>query len=235
MDDEELRSKLKALLMPADQIPVPDVGVLRRRLRRRRTGQATAAAVVLVCVAAGLNLGLSRGTGPTGDHSPVAAGACASRDLRVTWLSPAAVSGSDSYAEGPPVTFPLAFRNVGSSDCWVDGFPRILAKAAQSRRAVSVSYLIHFDEFVGDMRSRVVEPTRIWLGPQGRALSTVTFAAPPSGGTGCGGFDWPIRPPSPGADPVRAHGGRPTLCDDESITVSPLYPGNVPLTSNYPS
>src|SRR5215471_165903 len=107
MDDEELRSELTAMTLPPDRIPVPDVSVLTRRLRRRRGGQATAGMLALTIAAAGLGVGLSRAPAGPGSQSPSGAGTWASRDLRATWLKPAVVRNSRLWTGAPPVTYPL--------------------------------------------------------------------------------------------------------------------------------
>lgn len=234
MDDEELRSELTALMVPADRIAVPDARVLRRRLRRRRNGQATVGVLAVACAVAGLGAGLTgapvpSGNGSPGNGSPGAAGACASGDLRATWLAPATVNGQ--WMEAPPVTYRLALRNTGRSRCWLEGWPRLVPSGSDQPRSVSVSYRTHFNEWVGSMRSRVVQPTRVMLEPHARALSAVTVATAPSGGSGCVSLGWAIRPPSPGAGPLRSHGRLPTLCDPGWIVVSPVYPASVPLTA----
>jgi hypothetical protein len=210
----------------------PDAGVLRHRLRRRRSGQARVGVLALACAAAGLGVGLSRAPVPPGIGSARVAGACASGDLRATWLTPATVSGT--WMEAPPVTYRLALRNTGRSGCWLNGWLRLVPSGSNQPRNVSVSYRTHFDEWVGDMRSRVVKPTRVILEPQATALAAVTVGTPPSGGVGCVSLAWAIRPPSPGAVPLRSHGGLPALCDHGWIVVPPVYPSSVPLTANYP-
>jgi hypothetical protein len=68
MLDEELRAQLADLVRPLAGLPVPDIGVLRRRARRRAMRRAAAAAAVTAIVAAaavGVTVGVagSRGTG----------------------------------------------------------------------------------------------------------------------------------------------------------------------------
>lgn len=234
MDDEELRTQLAAWLGPLGQIRVPDSSLLTRRVRRRRARQASAAAFTAACVAsAALGLGLARAPQPGHEVAgPAARGGCASRHLRATWLPPAGVTGM--YVESPPETYLLAVRNTGRSACVLDGWPRLVAAGPVRLRHVSVTYLTHLDQWWKHEFHRVVRPTRVKLRPGAVAVSAVTIYLPPDLAPPCVNLAWRIKPPVPGAAPLRTHGDRPMACPYTSIEVSPLYPSSVPITSNYP-
>ena len=90
MRDDELRDGMAAWLGPVQQAPAPDVGVIRRRLRRRRARQAAAGTVLCALAAAGA-LTLAQGSaGPAPDTGPGPAvhPSCRASQLRV---GPAAV------------------------------------------------------------------------------------------------------------------------------------------------
>jgi hypothetical protein len=100
-------------------------------------------------------------------------------------------------------------------------------------RSVTVTYRMHFDEWLGTFHTRVVEPTRIVLHPGAAAVSVVNVGLPIAQQNGCATRAWLVKPPMPGDTPLRSGGHRPEMCDASYLTESPLYPPSVPITKNY--
>jgi Protein of unknown function (DUF4232) len=236
MEDEELRARFAALFRPVEQMRVPDVSVIRRRLRRRRAGQTTAG--LLACAAVVASAGLIHqalgAPAPVAGPMPNAAG-CANDDLQIGWLPPAGPKGL--FMEAPPETYLLSLRNTGATACSLKGWPRLAMASSRPPRLAPVSYgtlSTLFRPGASETSSRIVEPTQVVLMPGAAALSAVTVALPPLQ-TGCVRTAWAITSPLTGSSPARRPpGGPPQICDGTSIVVSPIYPGSVPLSQNYP-
>jgi hypothetical protein len=230
MDDETLRSEFAALVAPVQQIPIPGILGLRRRARRRRAGQASASALACACVAISFSLLFAKSPAPRRVPGTPVPASCADRDLVATWLPPAKVRGH--WFEGPPKTFLLVVRNTGQAVCSLRGWPRFIFTASSHLRSVTVSYETHFAEWVGTYRTRIVDPSKLVLGPGAAAVSTVSVVLPITG-TECVTRAWLVRPPVPGAAASPSRGDLPLVCPGSSITVSPLYPPSVPITQDY--
>lgn len=240
MRDDELRDGMAAWLGPVQQAPAPDVGVIRRRLRRRRARQAAAGTVLCALAAAGA-LTLAQGSaGPAPDTGPGPAvhPPCRASQLRV---GPAAVLvRTNAFSQEPlPDTYLLRIENTGHAACSLTGWPRLSIAALRAMRDVAVSYgtLLTWPTRHG-AASRVVEPATVVLAPQAQAAAMVTVTYPLAE-QDCAPAAWSVTPP--GGRPtvvrqVQARGPRHGLliCRTSTVTVSPVYPAAVPVTQNYP-
>lgn len=233
MDDDELRAQLASLLRPAVPIRVPDISVIRWRLRRRRATQATVSVLACACVvvSAGLIRAAGGGPGPSGGEAPPAAPACASSDLQAGWLSHIPVQGVQ--IDPLPETFLLGVRNIGARTCSVKGWPHLAMTQPARPQQVSVSYGT-LSLVQGSSQARLVEPTRVTLWPGENAVSAVTVSLVPrlSGCTRTA--SWSVTLPVPGSQARKSPGGPSMICFGTSIVVSPVYPAGVPISANYP-
>ncbi len=236
MDDQELRNEFSDLVSRVPQVRVPDVSVIRRRLRRRRAWQASAGALTCACLAV-VAVALAGGTTA---RQPAGAGSrtvprCQASQLRSSWVGFVKVKGV--WAEAPPETTFLGLRNVSRTSCSVKGWPRLVMTNASAVRHLTIS-----DDTTSwvlptganSMRLRAVEPTWVVLRPGVTAVSAVTVSLRPML-QGCVIPRWKVAAPVPRARASRVPKGPGMICDSTSVVVSPLYPRRVPITQNYPA
>jgi hypothetical protein len=243
MRDDQLRDGLAAWLRPAQEAPVPDVSVIRRRLRRRRARKAIGG-TVLCALGAGTAalIHVTAAPPPTMvGPGPVSAPPCRGSLLRVGSV-PELAGPNGPMMERLATTYLLQIQNTGRAACSLEGWPELSVAAPRSLRAVPVSYgTVSLTVNGNGQASRVVEPTRVALSPGAQAAAAVTVTYPLNG-TGCASAAWSVTPP---------RGGRPTLvrrsqrsgtgqqeqlvlCQSSTIEVSPVCPAAVPPTQNYP-
>jgi len=242
MRDDQLREGMAAWLGPVQQAQVPDVGVIRRRLRRRRARQA-AAGTVACALAAAVLVTLAHGRAA---HTPSMAGPnrtisvpCRASQLRVDPRAVLVRTNATSM-EPLPDTYLLRIRNTGRAACTLTGWPKLSIAVPQAMRAIPVSYgtLITRPVRNGEI-SRIVEPTAVVLPPRAEAAAMVTVTYPLAL-RDCASAVWSVTPPQ--GDPavlvrrVQASGPHRQLmiCRTSAVTVSPVYPAAVPITQNYP-
>jgi len=232
MDEQELRAALASWLRGAREDQPPDVAVIGRRLRRRRVRGALACVAVLAAVAgttAGIRLTADRSAPPPSISPAVTASTPGCTSLRVSWSSHAV----DTM---PGMIYALVFRNTSGRSCVLDGWPRVTV-----RGSALVARLRVLDGS-GSGGFGPIEATRVVLRPGGAAAADVQIGYPPTA-LGCVAPTWSVTPPGIGRatslheGPVR-HGPLPAgpvdVCADASIEVSPIYPGDQPLTGVYP-
>jgi hypothetical protein len=119
MDDEELRTSLADVLSEAKRRGIPDVGVLRQRIRRR-TARRWVSGVVVVAVIAGIGLAVNASL-PSGTHSvpgprPVA-GSAPTLKLGI-WFPAAALPAADSSPSVAP--YFISMDNPPSGPAFVE-------------------------------------------------------------------------------------------------------------------
>ncbi len=236
MRDEELRAAFASWLRPARDARPPDISVIRRRLRRRRARGAFAGVVALAVVAGaavGIRVSADRSSPAaarpevTGTVSPTTP-TCTS--LRVYW--------SDQAAETMPGTvYALVFRNTAARSCVLEGWPKVTVRGP--------AFLTKLRASDGSTSGGwgPIEATRVVLRPGTDAAADVQIGSPATA-VGCGVPTWSVTPPggrrgtilhqapAPLGHPQPA--GPASLCADGSIEVSPVYPGDHPITSSYP-
>lgn len=242
MRDDQLREGMAAWLGPVQQVPAPDIGVIRRRLRRRRARQA-AAGTVACTLAAVVAITLVHGRAA---HPPSTMGPnrnvfapCRASQLR---LDPRAllVRANAVSMEPLPDTYLLRIRNTGRAACMLTGWPRLSIATPRSMRAVLVSYgTLITRPAKKSAISRVIEPTSVVLPPQAQAAAMVTVTYPLALAD-CASAVWSVTLPQ-GDRPVlirqvQASGRHRQLmiCRTSTVTVSPVYPAAVPVTQNIP-
>lgn len=236
MRDEDLRAALASWLRSARNARPPDISVIRRRLRRRRARSAAAGLAALALVA-----GTAFGIRLTGDHSssaiarpgitgavPPSAGICTS--LRVYW-------SKQATGTMPGTVYALVFRNTGARSCVLEGWPKVTTRGPASLTGVHVLY--------GSASAAwgPITATRVTLRPGAYAAADVLIGSS-ANPLSCGAPTWSVTPPggrrstilheapAPLGHPQPA--GPTSLCANEGIEVSPVYPGDQPVTGSYP-
>lgn len=250
MRDEELREELAAWLRPTQRTRVPDVSVIKRRLRRRRARQAVTGTVLCAVAAGAVVIAHAAAPPPPPPPMKTAVDACTGNQLRAGW-APAPVHDPPGRGTGrPPVTFLLQVHNTGRAACSLAGWPNLTAIPRGAPRGVPLSYgtispWVTFTRGgVENTASRFVRPTRVALRPGASAASTVTvtYGAMTSG---CVRQGWSVRLPGiqkiwkfPAGQPLAAkpvHPGMPAICRESTVVVSPFYPATVPASQDYPA
>jgi hypothetical protein len=106
MHDEELRSSLADVLTEAARRGVPDVGVLRQRIRRRAVRRWVSGALV-VLVIAGIGLGVNASlSGTVPERGPVAVSGAQPPTLG-TWFPASGLTAADSDTSAAPYLISL--------------------------------------------------------------------------------------------------------------------------------
>ncbi len=246
MRDEELRDELVSWLRPAQQLRPPDISVIRRRLRRRRARNAAAglAAGTVIAASAGL-IHVTSGGSPAahlGGGPPAAVPGCPGNHLRISW-SAAPVRNTGPSMEPLPIAYLLQLRNTGPVSCSLEGWPRLAVTRPRSLRSVPISYgTVSLRSGRRAVVWAVVEPTRVVLRPGASAAARVMVTYPFML-SNCSRPAWTVTPPGgrtstllpqgPASSRTRGQ-GVPMLCTSSTVVASPVYPGSVPNTQNYP-
>lgn len=235
MRDEDLRAALASWLRPARDVRPPDISVIRHRLRRRRVRGAAASVVALAAVAgvaSGIHLaadGSSPATVRPADTAAVQSGTRACTSLRVSWSDQAADTMQSAV-------YALVFRNTAARSCVIEGWPKVTV-----RGPAFLTRLRAIDASAG--AGGPIEATRVTLRPGADAAATVLIGSPVNAAS-CAAPTWSVTPPggrgitilheAPAPAGHRQPAGPPGLCADDSIDVSPVYPGDQPMTGPYP-
>jgi Protein of unknown function (DUF4232) len=235
MRDEDLRAALASWLRPARDVRPPDISVIRHRLRRRRT-RGAAAGVVALAVVAGVTSGIrltADGSSPAtvrpADTASLSSGTPACTSLGVFWSDRAAdTMQGEVYA--------LVFRNTAARSCVIEGWPKVTVRGPD--------FLTRLRAVDGSASGwGPIEATRVTLRPGADAAASVQIGAPANAAT-CAAPTWSVTPPggrritilheapAPAGHPQPA--GPASLCADDGIEVSPVYPGDQPMTGPYP-
>jgi hypothetical protein len=235
MRDEDLRAALASWLQSARDVRPPDLTVIRRRLRRRRTRVAAASVVALAVVASltsGIRLTAGRSSPATArpaDTAAIQSGTSACTSMHVFW--------SDQVADTMQgAVYALVFRNTAARLCVIEGWPKVTV-----RGPAFLTSLHAIDAAAGD--GGPIEATRVTLRPGADAAATVQIGSPVNAAN-CAAPTWSVTPPGgrgitilPEAPAPAGHqqpAGPTGLCADDSIEVSPVYPGDQPQTGPYP-
>jgi hypothetical protein len=236
MRDEDLRATLASWLRPARDVRPPDISVIRRRLRRRRTRGAAAGMVTLAVI-----VGVTSGIRLTADRSSAAAvrpadGAASQpgtpncTSLRVFWSGRAA----DTI---PGAVYALVFRNTAARPCVIEGWPKVAVRGP--------GFLTRLRVLDGSASGGwgPIDATRVTLWPGADAAANVEIGSP-ANAVSCAAPTWSVTAPGARRSTILHEApatiGQPqpagpiSLCADDSIEVSPVYPGNQPITSPYP-
>jgi Protein of unknown function (DUF4232) len=236
MRDEDLRAALASWLRPARDARPPDISVIRHRhLRRRARGAAAGMAALAVAAGATFGIGLTadRSSPATGRPAGTAASQPATPtcdSLRIFW--------SDQAADTMPGTvYALVFRNTAARSCMLQGWPAVTVRGPD--------FLTRLRAFDGSASGGwgPIEATRVRLRPGADAAADVQIGSPADAAQ-CAASAWSVTPPggrrstvlhqAPAPTGHRQPAGPASLCANDSIEVSPVYPGDQPLTSPYP-
>jgi Protein of unknown function (DUF4232) len=235
MRDEDLRAALASWLQPARDVRPPDISVIRRRLRRRRTHVA-AASVIALAVVAGLTSGIrltagrsSSATARPADTAAMQSGTGACTSMRAFW--------SDQVADTMQgAVYALVFRNTAARSCVIEGWPKVTV-----RGPTFLTRLHAIDAAASD--GGPIQVTRVTLRPGADAAATVQIGSPVNAAN-CAAPTWSVTPPggrgitivseAPAPAGHQQPAGPTGLCADDSIEVSPVYPGDQPITGPYP-
>jgi Protein of unknown function (DUF4232) len=193
--------------------------------------------VVALAVVAGLTSGIrltaggsSSATVRPADTAALQSGIPACTSLRVFW--------SDQVADTvQSAVYALVFRNTAARSCVIEGWPKVTVRGPDyltGLRAVSLS--------AGDGWG-TIEAARVTLRPGADAAAIVQIASPVNAGS-CAAPTWSVTAPggrritilheAPASAGHRQPAGPTSLCADDGIAVSPVYPGDRPMTGSYP-
>lgn len=213
----------------------PDISVITRRLRRRRAGIAVGVVALAAAAGAAFGIQLTGGRPPVGPISPGNAAAPqpavpACTHLRVSWSGQAAETM-------PGAIYALVFRNTAARPCVLQGWPRVMVRGSAGLTGLVVA------DGSGSGGFGPIQVTRVVLGPDDEAAADVQVGTPAD----CLGFaapTWSITPPGGGRGTILSEAPAPlgqpepagpvSVCANGSIEVSPVYPGDQPITGAYP-
>jgi hypothetical protein len=229
MRDDDLRDQLAAWIQPVQQLPAPDIEVIRRRARRRAV-QNAAVGVAAIAVLGGsviLIRSAVRASSPAPQRPAIAsprshaAPRCAAHDLRIS--GPGSQIGTM-----PGIVTVIVLRNAGGTRCSLEGWPTVaILGSRRGRTAVPISYRTATAAWS-------IERTRVVLRPGASAAASMLIGTPTSA-SNCRLPTWAITPPhSVRSVIVHQPPGGPRVCLGDSIIVSPIYPGRAPRVSYAP-
>jgi hypothetical protein len=210
---------------------------VRRRLGRGRAAGAWAG-VVALAVVAGVAFGIRVTGGRPAGGTIRPAGTAASQSgvpacthLRVSW-------SGQSVETMPGAVYALVFRNTGVGPCVLEGWPRVTVRGPASLTGLRI--------FDGSASGGFgpIQATRVVLGPGAEAAADVMIGTP-ADGLGCVAPVWSVTPPGGGRGTILSEAPAPlgqpepagpvSVCANGSVEVSPVYPGDQPLTGAYPA
>jgi Protein of unknown function (DUF4232) len=257
MRDEDLRDQMAAWIRPVQELPVPDLAVIRRRVHRRRVRVAAAAAAA-IAVVAGSGLLIRSAVAPspaiTRPASPAITRPASPAPTRPASPAPThpAVTGpprpasarcsdsdlrvgwSPSYAGTMPgQVYAIVFLNTGTASCSLDGWPRMAILSPSQLTPVPVGYQSSAAAWA------VISPAQIVLRPGTSVAANVLVGTPEDAGD-CGRPTWAVTPPQGQASITVAESvppspttgpqylNQPLVCANSTITVSPVFPGDGP-------
>ena len=229
MRDDELRDQLAAWIQPVQQLPAPDIEVIRQRARRRTVRNAAAGVAVIAALGGSVVLISSavRSSPPAALRPAVlsprspAAPRCAARDLRIR--GPESQTGTM-----PGIVTVIVLRNAGGTACSLEGWPRVaILGSRRGQAAVPISYRTATAAWS-------IEMTRVVLRPGASAAASILIGTP-ANASSCRFPTWAVTPPDSARKAVfHQPPGGPQVCLGDSIVVSPVYPGHTPRVSYAP-
>jgi Protein of unknown function (DUF4232) len=230
MTDEELREQLAAHARMLERTALPPLSVIRRRARRHTVRSAAVAGLAVVAVLAGVIAGVHAATGASPATrpkvtSPSGMAWCAAGDVAVS------IPNQLPDTTMPGTVYALVFRNVGPAACALEGFPQLAISAPRTLRAVRVSYS-------GSSAAwGMIDVARVVLRPGASAAAMFLLGAPTDAHSCAVPTLSAVPPDSSRALPVRLPRSAlaPTVCANDSIQVSPVYPGHGPHIGSYPA